>query len=476
VAVSGATDTPAIFELASAEESIAQILSYSAGSQTLTTPHKALLERVNNLQAKTPREVQERTLDATGLKTTLRDGDVLTLFKISAQFANAVTLRGNVASPLRYAYKPGMRVADLVPEAEALILPDYYSRKNSLVQFESGRNVSGDRVVGEVKNQLTEINWDYASIERLDPKAVKTTLIPFNLGKAIKDKDPANNIELRPGDVITVFGVDDIPVPLEKRTQFVRLGGEVKVPGIYQVSPGETLPQLIQRAGGLSRDAYLYGTFFIRETTRQQQQENLNQAIRRMETQISTQSTTATQNVYDKDNAANTQALIAGQRQMLERLRTLKASGRIALEMDAQRPELPPLALQDGDSITVPSKPSFVAVFGAVLAENSFIHRPDETVGSYIQKAGPTREADLEAAMLIRSDGTVLANNAQRSWFGFGNSSFMNTRMQAGDSVFVPEVVDRRTAYTQFIQGAKDWTAILYQFGIGAAALKTLQN
>jgi hypothetical protein len=37
--------------------------------------------------------------------------------------------------------------------------------------------------------------------------------------------------------------------------------------------------------------------------------------------------------------------------------------------MDASRPELPDLALQDGDSITVPSKPSFVAVFGAVLAE-----------------------------------------------------------------------------------------------------------
>ena len=52
----------------------------------------------------------------------------------------------------------------------------------------------------------------------------------------------------------------------------------------------------------------------------------------------------------------------------------------------------------------------------------------------------------------------------------------MGARMQPGDSIFIPEVVDRRTPYTQFIQGAKDWTAILYQFGIGAAALKTLKN
>jgi hypothetical protein len=331
-------------------------------------------------------------------------------------------------------------------------------------------------VVNDVKTQLTEINWDYASIERLDPKAVKTILIPFNLGKAIKDKDPAHNIELMPGDVVTIFGVDDIPVPLEKRTQFVRLGGEVKVPGIYQLSPGETLPQLLQRAGGLSRDAYLYGTVFSRESTRVQQQDNLNQAVRRMEAQITAEAATSLQNVYDPEKAGNVQAQLAGQRMMLERLRGLKASGRIALEMDVNRPELPPLALQDGDSITVPSKPSFVAVFGAVQAENSFIHRDTATVGDYIDKAGPTREADLQAAMLIRSDGTVLANRAQRSWIGLGNTGFMGTRLQPGDSIFIPEVLDRRTAYTQFIQGAKDWTAILYQFGIGAAAFKTLRN
>lgn len=477
VALTGATDTAAIYELAHAEESIGQLLQYSAGSQTLTTPHKALVERINKQNAKTPREIQERTLDSTGLKTTVRDGDLVTLFKISSQFSNAVTLRGNVASPLRYAFKPGMRVSDLVPEADALVLPDYYSRKNSSVQFETVKTgkVSGEKVVNDVKTQLTEINWDYAAIERLDDKAVKTILIPFNLAKAIKEKDPVNNIELMSGDVVTIFGVDDIPVPLEKRTQFVRLGGEVKVPGIYQIKPGETLPQLVQRVGGVSRDAYLYGTVFSRESTRVQQQENLDQAVRRMEAQVQAQAASTIQNIYDKDSASSSQAQVAAQRMMLERWRGLKASGRVALEMDADRPELPVLTLQDGDTILVPSKPSFVAVFGAVMAEKSFIHRVDSTVSDYIEKSGPTREADLEAALLIRGDGTVMSNRAQRSWLGLGNMGFMGTRLQAGDSIFIPEVLDRRSAYTQFIQGAKDWTALLYQFGIGAAALKTLQ-
>ena len=64
----------------------------------------------------------------------LRDGDVLTLLAISPQFANAVTLKGHVAQPLRYPYRPGMRIRDLIPDREALISPDFYRRKNLLVQ------------------------------------------------------------------------------------------------------------------------------------------------------------------------------------------------------------------------------------------------------------------------------------------------------------------------------------------------------
>lgn len=477
VALHGALDNPAIYELASEQESLSDVLRYSGGLQSLTATHKALVERVSNLQEKAPRSVDERSLNAQGLQTTVRDGDLVTLLPVSPEFANAVTLRGNVATPLRHAFKLGMRVSDLIPQPSALIQRDFYTRKNSLVQYQaSGKEVSAGQLAGDLQKTLTEINWDYASIERLDSGAVKTRLIPFNLGLAVKSRDPAHDLQLQPGDVVTVFGVDDIPVALEKRSQFVRIGGEVKVPGIYELHPGETLPQLLARAGGLTRDAYLYGSVLVRESTRAQQQENLNTSVRRLEAQIMSQSMNQQQNVTDKDFLPQMQAQLASQRVALDRMRGLKASGRIALEMDPERPELPPIALQDGDSISVPSRPSFVGVFGAVLAENSFIHRAGATVGEYIERAGPIREADLDAAMLVRSDGTVQANRAQRSWVGLGHRSFMNTVVQPGDSIFVPEVLDRRSVYTQFIQGAKDWTQLFYQFGLGAAAVKTLRN
>ncbi|ALK87342.1 polysaccharide biosynthesis/export family protein [Limnohabitans sp. 63ED37-2] len=474
VAMTGAWDHAAIYEIKPGN-TVQDVLKLGGGMPTLAAPQKALLERVAPGQ-NTPRQVKELVLDTQGLQATLQDGDVFTLFGISPEFSNAVTLRGNVEAPLRYSYTAGMRISDLIPEPKALIQKDYFVRKNGLVQLNAGQNVSGDRVINDVKNLLEEINWDYAAIERLDAKEVKTVLIPFNLGKAIKDKDPQHNLRLMPGDVVTVFGVKDLPVPMEKRTQFVRIGGEVKVPGIYQISPGETLPQLLERAGGLSRNAFAYGTVFSRESTRQEQQRNLEKAKRRLEQDINSQVASQLQNVTDSEKGSAVQAQIAGQKILLSRLQGLSASGRIALELDSKNPQLPALELEDGDSIIVPHKPSFVGVFGAVMAETSFIYKSGNDVAHYVEKAGPTREADLDAALLIRADGTVQSNKAGRSWLGLGNANFMTSVLNPGDTVFIPEVLDRRSAYTQFIQGAKDWTTLLYQFGLGAAALKTIRN
>lgn len=474
IALTGATDHGAIYELKPGN-TVQDVLALGGGLPSLTKPQMGQLERLNTVNENNPRQVKPITLDAQGQRTVLQDGDVLTLMPINPSFQNAVTLRGNVATPLRHIYKPGMRIADLIPEPNALVQDDYYKRKNSLVQFEKGTQVTDDRVINEVKNLLEEINWDYALVERLNLKEVKTDLIPFNLGRALRDKNPSDNLELLAGDIVTVFGVKDVPVPMEKRTRFVNVGGEVKVPGIYQVQPGETLAQVVQRAGGLTVHAYAFGSIFTRESNRRQQQANLEQAVRRMESDLVSQSATLAQNTTEAEKTS-TQAQVAAQRGVVERMKQLKASGRVALEMDPAQPVFPDISLEDGDQLVIPNKPSFVSVFGAVLGETSFIWRARNTAGDYIDRAGPTRYADMEGALIIRADGTVQANEAQRSFVGWGNRSFMSKALQPGDSIFIPEQVDRRTAYTQFIQGAKDWTQLFYQFGLGAAAVKTLRG
>ena len=106
-----------------------------------------------------------------------------------------------------------------------------------------------------------------AVIERMNPQTLTTSLVPFNPGQLVMGHDPAQDLPLQPGDVVTLFSQADIKVPQAERTKFVRLEGEFQHSGIYSVLPGETLPQLVARAGGFTPQAYLFGSDFTREST-----------------------------------------------------------------------------------------------------------------------------------------------------------------------------------------------------------------
>ncbi len=454
-ALLGMINMPAIYEL-KAGESVQEVLDLSGGLPVLASPQEALLERLN-AQRDIPRYVEDFALDANGLKRTLQGGDVLTVFQISPQIANIVTLEGHVAAPMRYTFKPGMKVSELLSDPRQLIPSSHWQDVNR----------GGDLLARPM------VNLDYATIKRHDPVTLRSQLITFNLGRAMAH-DAANDLTLQVGDIVTVYSSNDIAVPMGKRFQQVRLEGEVNIPGTYPIQPGETLQQLIQRAGGLTPNAYLYGTTFSRESTRQQQQANLEKALRRAESDLSSQTATLMQN-QTKDNPVNGQVL--QQQQELARLRGLKANGRIALEISPFDKQTPTIKLENGDRIAIPSSPDFVGVMGAVLAETAFLYRPNDTVGDYLDRAGITRDADLDSLMIIRANGSVesAARSSARTLWGM-TSGLQSQTLFPGDTLFVPEKVDRRSGYTKFIEGAKDWTSLFYQFGLGAAAIKTLKN
>jgi len=72
---------------------------------------------------------------------------------------------------------------------------------------------------------------------------------------------------------------------------------------------------------------------------------------------------------------------------------------------------------------------------------------------------------------VIRADGSVIS--AQRtSWF----SSLERTTVLPGDVIVLPEKTNRESAWSVFTRNAKDITQIIYQFSLGAAAIKTLRD
>jgi protein involved in polysaccharide export with SLBB domain len=452
------------------------VLTYGGGTRASTNLQSAQLEAIDSRQPQAPRSV--RTLDLQqAQRTILRDGDIVTLFGVAPKFANAVTLRGNVAAPLRYPFATGMRISQLIPDRDALITPDYYLRKNKLVQFTESRDVSQQQLARDVKNIIDEPNWEYAAIERIDPRTLAMQLIAFNLGKAVIDRDPQHDLELQPGDVVTIFAKNDIRNPVSRQTRLVRVEGEVSAPGIYQIKAGETLPQLIERAGGLTSEAYLYGTEFAREETRRQQQLALDDAVKRLEAQLASDAATSAANLSATDAQAAAQLRAAqseARKAQLSRLKNLKANGRIALELPttvAITTELPSLPLEDGDRVSVPAKPAFVFAVGAVSNNNALLWRSGRKMRDYLDVAGVDADADLGNSFIVRADGTV-QHASRRGWF----NDLEGTELMPGDTLVVPEKGNRETFWTAFTRGLKDWSQILYQFGLTAAAIKTLRN
>src|SRR6195256_5001966 len=205
------------------------------------------------------------------------------------------------------------------------------------------------RLINQIKPSQREVNWDYAVIERLNRNDLSTSLIPFNLGKAVIDGDPEQNLALQPGDIVTVFSKQDIKVPVSKQTQYIRLEGEFKGSGVYQIQPGETLRQLVERVGGFAPNAYLYGAQYTRESTRVQQEKTLDEALNRLEKDIQRFNALRAQNVTSPEDAASLKQQAENQQALLVRLRQIKPFGRVVLELpeDAQIADLPELPLED---------------------------------------------------------------------------------------------------------------------------------
>ncbi len=500
VAVTGAIDTAAIFELRTAQQPLREVLRYAGGAAVLANPNQAQLERIDASQRPAARFVEQFKLDPAGLQKPLRDGDVLTLLAISPEFANAVTLKGHVAQPLRYTFTPGMRVRDLIPNAQALISPDFYRRKNFLVQIIEDEPLPGsvpggpgtapmappgaDRAAA-ARAQKTpaalfdELNWDYAMIERLNPQNLSTQVIPFNLGRAVLQGDETQNLELQSGDVITVYSQKDVRVPVARQTRLVTLDGEIAAPGVYQLQAGETLRQLVARAGGFTPQAYVYGLEFTREETRQRQRENLTAAISRLEALSATQTARDAANRRDDPLADRSTGAVsaAATQAQLQRLQRLQPNGRLALELrpeDSDLNALPDLPLDAGDRISVPTRPGFVTVAGAVVNSNAFLWKPGRTAGDYLKMAGVDEAGDISNMFILRADGTVSHSGDQRGIFSF--RSIESQPLQPGDAVIVPSQLDFESFGHALVRNLKDWSQILSQFGLGAAAIKTLRN
>jgi protein involved in polysaccharide export with SLBB domain len=560
VAISGSVNTPAIYEMKD-NSSLNDLIEIAGDLSTVADNSKITIDRLVDHQSRKtlefPYDEQSRTLP-------LKDGDIVRVFSIVSRFEDTVTLRGNVSNPGRYPWKPGMRVRDLIPDAQALLTRHYWLDRAAIVngrateypvRTEPPRNIrcglnrqqtggatpngitpngtatpdlpdstgnynfpdnlpdvpcaltaqdssvgaslkTGDRasldsrqtsqmygdnspnpnivknVAEDLRRYAPEINWDYAIIQRVNPEDLSSKLLWMSPRKAILERDEESNLELQPGDIVTIFSQRDISVPQTKRSQYVIVEGEVTRPGVYKLETNETLHSVLERAGGLTPNAYVYGSQLTRESARVEQQKSLDELVRNMEVQVrqSAMSMASTSQTADAQQLAQLQAAQEG---IIAQLRGARASGRVALPVkpkDKNLTDFPNMVLEDSDRLTIPHIPSTVSVVGNVYNPGSFIFDSHNTTGAYLEMAGKGKpQSDLHHAFVLRANGVVVAANNVNSVFT--GTKFDRLRLYPGDQIVVPYKLNTGA----FVRGLRDWTQISSQLALTGAALAVIR-
>lgn len=514
VALAGSVRNPAIYELkddSATGSSIATLLDLAGGRSSVAADSRISIERISSHHSQ---EAMQVASDTAGLATPVRDGDLVRLLSLVPRLDSTVTLRGNLANPGHFAWHEGMRLSELIPDKQSLITRDYWLRRDRLglpaPEFEPdtrsdapSQTLTGSRrqdvetgaqqapgtisaaqqhvqtentlaasTTREVTLAAPEIDWAYAVIERLDVNTLTTSLIPFDLGRLVLQLDSSQDLLLQPGDTVTIFSKSDIRVPLTQQTKFVRLEGEFVRSGVYSVLPGETLRALVQRAGGLAPDSYLYGSEFTRVSTRAIQQQRLDEYVQSLQIQLQRNRLALASTAVSAQDAQSAENATDSQQGLLSRLRQIRASGRIVLEsapVSATVASLPDLPLEDGDRFIVPPRPASINVVGSVYDQNSFLHTASRRAGDYLRLAGgPTPDADPRRAFIIRADGSVLSRNSTATLWG---NNFDGERLYPGDTLVLPEKVYKLSA----LHGFLDWGQLFSQFALGAAAINVIK-
>jgi protein involved in polysaccharide export with SLBB domain len=571
VAIAGSVNSPAIYEMKD-HSTLGDLIEIAGDLSPVADTNKITIDR---FVEHTARKTLEFPFDEQSRAEPLKDGDIVRVFSIVPRFEDTVTLRGNVANPGRYPWKPGMRVRDLIPDAQALLTRRYWRNRAAIVNgsateypvprpppaqtgrtglnqqqqqqtngttpngaapngaapngtatsqvFDTTQNnvspselpegISGSAIAAdslyaqselspsanqtpnlsgtsnttnqqslqmstttpypnvvrdiaeEVRRYAPEINWDYAIIQRVNPVDLSSKLIWMSPRKAVIEKDEASNLELQPGDIVTIFSQRDISVPQSDRSQYVIVEGEVMRPGVYKLENDETLRSVLQRAGGLSPNAYVYGSQLTRESARVDQQKSLNELAQTMEVQIRQSAMSAAAS----SNPGDLAQLMAAQEAIISQLRNTRASGRVALPVkpkDNSITDFPDIAMEDNDRLSIPHVPSTVSVIGDVYNPGSFIFEPRNSTGAYLEIAGKGKpQSDLHHAFVLRANGVVVAANNVNGLFE--GTKFNRLRLYPGDQIVVPYKLPTGA----FVRGLRDWTQITSQLAITGAAL-----
>jgi protein involved in polysaccharide export with SLBB domain len=320
--------------------------------------------------------------------------------------APTVSVRGEVLRPGTYPMFEGMTAAQLIRAAGGF-------KRDAMVER---ADLSSYRVNKDAR----------VSVERRD----------VSIADAVLKHDRDADVVLQAGDVLTVHQLTG----WAEIGESIMIEGEVAHPGSYGFQEGERLSDVLRRAGGLRPTAYPAGAVLTRQEVAMLERKSREEMIRQIET--TSAASHLSPSVAGSDQAASLQLIQQQQGQILARLRSQPASGRlvihIAPSIEAWAGTAADIEVRSGDILRIPKRPGFILVTGQVYNASAITFMPGKTAKWYLQKAGGSSDtANRKEIFVIRANGSVVGRRSG-SWY---EHDVLTTRLDAGDTIVVPQKI-----------------------------------
>jgi polysaccharide export outer membrane protein len=343
----------------------------------------------------------------------------------AGQFSKIIRISGAVHFPGEYPYTDSMVLADLL------------------------------RAAGGTKDSAYLLD---AEITRIGVENGKSAVVKhIRVDQSVlTGENKASSFKLSPYDSLSIK-----PIPLWREGESIEISGEVNFPGTYSIKIGETLHDVINRAGGLTDRAFPDGAFFSRENLRVKEEEQRERLIAQLESDLAT----ATLGATDSQEALQAQSAAQA---MLSRLRNQKSQGRLVIDLSKMLKDREGVGLlvKDGDSLLVPSTPYAVSVSGEVQFPSSHIYQKGLDLNDYLNRSGSyTQNADKDRTFVIKANGSVMTQGGN-GWFGKNSG---RDSISVGDVIVVP--IDLKQ--TRWLENLTYGTQIVYQLAVAAAAVNS---
>ncbi len=498
VAVSGMVKRPAIYEL-KGESSLTEVLDDAGGTTVAAALQHITVERIQPNQQRESVSV-ELPAAATAQSTLaaiaafkVKDGDRVHVAPILPYSDRVVYVEGHVVRPGRYPYREGMQVSDilhsyqdLLPEPAArgnivrLVPPDLHPEtipfdvpdmligngNLALQPFDTIRilgryetdspqvSIRGEvlkpgkyslsqgmtasqlvKMAGGFKRDALVESADLTSYTIQDKKKVVSERASINIADAMKGRLDSD-VQLKAGDVLTIHqisGWKDIGAS-------VVLDGEVTYPGSYGLQEGERLSSVLRRAGGFRTTAYPAGAVLVRVQVRELEEKSRSELINQIET--ASASARLSPNLTGQSQSGTLQAVSQQRNEVLQRLKSQPASGRLVIRVSADieswENTAADIEMRSGDVLTVPKRPGFVLVSGQVYNPSAITYVPGKDAAWYLRRAGGTNDiANRKEIFIVRANGLVVGRRSGE-WYGGG---VLSTKLDPGDVIVIPQKI-----------------------------------